>query len=946
MEIKPGMTLLETFEQAVNKKLNDATENAGKVVQDQTRFWNSLMQMVNAGSKGSRINISQIMATVGQQNVEGKRIRCGFKNRTLPHYCKDGFGLEARGFCKHSYLQGLNPAEFFFHSMGGRVGIIDTACKTSDTGYIQRRLCKFMESHCVMYDGTVRNSLNEVIQFIYGGDGLDPVGIETMKISLVSMSRAKFEQTYRFDTSPTSFGQGYMNTDVIEEFMSRTDRNQILENEIQMLWQFRQELRQGLFDKGAATVYLPVNVNRLIETAQQSHNINPYSDKSDLNPIKVIEKVRKLVQRLVVVKGEDPISREAQDNATWLLQRKLYSELASKPIIYKHRMTKKALKWVLGEIEGRFFQTIVSPGEMVGTIAGQSIGEPATQMTLNTFHFAGVSSKDVTLGVPRLNEIMNLAKQMKTPRVMAYLKGRARNDKALAHTVIAQLACAPLEKLVKKCEIYYDPSDRDSVVPEDKEWVGLAADIEGTDQSSEATPWVMRFVLDDSALNEKDLSARDIADCIRQECPKSFATMSTPAEKSGEQVVRMRLLSSQRTVQGFHFLREMEQFMYEKLIIKGIRNIKRVAQEEVKIVVIDEATDAFDPEVDACKGTEIVLYTEGTALADILCHPDIDAKRTRTNDILELCQVLGIEAARQLVLDELLAVNASVGYINHRHLYLLADTMSHYGELRAVSRHGIDKAPTGPLMKASYEKTVDIFFDAAAYAEADHMKDVSSNILVGRPCRAGTGLMDILIDAHDQALPTGVASGPGTNTLEGPISPILTYSPVPFMDDDANQGRMENQGMNPSPSYDSSSIPDNDRSPLYGYGRDDMSPMIDASPVIGSGYESVTSPYIDQNYASPYQATSPYGNYSPAYPASPSSPQISPASPSYSPASPVAPTSPSYSPTSPSYNQASPSYSPTSPSYSPTSPSYSPTSPSYSPTSPSYSPTNQRPPGK
>ena len=958
MEIKPGMTLLETFEQAVNKKLNDATEESGKVVQEQTRFWNSLMQMVAAGSKGSRINISQIMATVGQQNVEGKRIRCGFKNRTLPHYVKDGFGLEARGFCKHSYLQGLNPPEFFFHSMGGRVGIIDTACKTSDTGYIQRRLCKFMESHCVMYDGTVRNSLNEVIQFIYGGDGLDPIGIETMNIKLVSMSRAMFDETYRFDTSPTSFGQGYMNADVIEEFMSRTDAAQILDNELRMLWEYRQELRQGLFNKGSTTVYLPVNVNRLIETAQQSHNINPYSDKSDLNPIKVIKKVRKLVQRLVVVKGEDPISREAQDNATWLLQRKLFSELASKPIIYKHRMTKKALKWVLGEIEGRFFQTIVSPGEMVGTIAGQSIGEPATQMTLNTFHFAGVSSKDVTLGVPRLNEIMNLAKQMKTPRVMAYLKGRARNDRALAHTVISQLACAPLEKLVRKSEIYYDPSDRDSVVPEDKEWVGLAADIEGTDGSSEATPWIMRFVLDDSTLNEKDLSARDIADCIREQYSKFFATMSTPAEKSGEQVVRMRLLSADRSVQGFRILRELEQHMYEKLIIKGIKNIKRVAQEEVKITVIDEETDAFDPDVDGCKSQEIVLYTEGTALADILCHPDIDARRTRTNDILELCSVLGIEAARQLVLDELLAVNASVGYINHRHLYLLADTMSHYGELRAVSRHGICKAPTGPLMKASYEKTVDIFFDAAAYAETDNMKDVSSNVLVARPSRAGTGLMDILIDAHDQALPTGVASGPGT-TLEGPISPITDWSPGPvFMDGDACQGAMENQGMMPSP-VDTSPIPDNQRNDMYMY-NDMASPMDALSPVIGPGYESVTSPYIEQSYASPYgQAASPYGNFTPAYPASPSSPQMQAASPSYSPTSPVSPTSPSYSPTSPSYNQASPSYSPTSPSYSPTSPSYSPTSPSYnqaspsysptspsySPTSPSYSPTTQRPPG-
>lgn len=314
-----------------------------------------------------------------------------------------------------------------------------------------------MESHCVMYDGTVRNSLNEVVQFIYGGDGLDPIGIETMNLNLVSMSRNEFEETYRFDTSPASFGQGYMNADVIEEFLSRGNANEVLDKEIARLATFRKELREGLFKSGRNTVYLPVNVNRLIETAQQIHGINPYSDKSDLDPLTVIPQVEELIKKLVVVKGDDVISREAQNNATLLLQVKLYSELASKPLIYKNRMTRTALEWVLGEIESRFIQTIVAPGEMVGTIAGQSIGEPATQMTLNTFHFAGVSSKDVTLGVPRLNEIMSLSKQMKTPRVMAYLKGAARNDTALANAIIAQLECASLDKLVKK-------ADRKSVV--------------------------------------------------------------------------------------------------------------------------------------------------------------------------------------------------------------------------------------------------------------------------------------------------------------------------------------------------------------------------------------------------------------------------------------------------------------------------------------------------
>ena len=137
--------------------------------------------MVTAGSKGSFINISQMTACVGQQNVEGKRIPFGFAGRTLPHFSQNDNGPESRGFVQNSYLRGLTPEEFFFHAMGGREGLIDTAVKTSETGYIQRRLVKAMEDIMVKYDGTVRNSLGDVIQFLYGEDGMDAVWIERQK---------------------------------------------------------------------------------------------------------------------------------------------------------------------------------------------------------------------------------------------------------------------------------------------------------------------------------------------------------------------------------------------------------------------------------------------------------------------------------------------------------------------------------------------------------------------------------------------------------------------------------------------------------------------------------------------------------------------------------------------------------------------------------------------
>ena len=140
------MTMQQSFEQKVNQILNKARDNAGNSAQNSLMDTNNVKMMVTAGSKGSFLNISQMIACVGQQNVEGKRIPYGFKGRTLPHFSKDDFGPESRGFVENSYLRGLTPQEFFFHAMGGREGLIDTAVKTSETGYIQRRLVKAMEA--------------------------------------------------------------------------------------------------------------------------------------------------------------------------------------------------------------------------------------------------------------------------------------------------------------------------------------------------------------------------------------------------------------------------------------------------------------------------------------------------------------------------------------------------------------------------------------------------------------------------------------------------------------------------------------------------------------------------------------------------------------------------------------------------------------------------------
>ena len=168
-----GQSDSEYFENKVNALLNDTLKQTGNIGLENLDEKNRVTNMVNCGSKGKSTNVAQIVACLGQQNVDGKRIPYGFDSRTLPHYSKYDDSPGARGFVENSFISGLTPQELFFHAMGGRVGLIDTAVKTSQTGYIQRRLIKGLEDLMVTYDFTVRNNQGKIIQFKYGDDGID-----------------------------------------------------------------------------------------------------------------------------------------------------------------------------------------------------------------------------------------------------------------------------------------------------------------------------------------------------------------------------------------------------------------------------------------------------------------------------------------------------------------------------------------------------------------------------------------------------------------------------------------------------------------------------------------------------------------------------------------------------------------------------------------------------
>jgi DNA-directed RNA polymerase subunit A' len=356
----PGQTLNESFEIYVMNELAEARDKAGKVADEDFELGNAGIIMTRTGARGSNLNIGQMAASVGQQSVRGKRIMRGYVNRALTHFKQGDPTPKARGFVYSSYQHGLDPIEYFFHAMGGREGLVDTAVRTQQSGYMQRRLINALEQLRVEYDGTVRNSVGDIIQLEYGEDGVDP----------------------------------------------------------------------AKSDHGKA-----VNVERLIEQVRIMVEEKKPALKSYIK------------ERLTQV----------EEQLTPLIFKELRSGL------HKTKLSRKGVDQAINLTLENYKRALVEPGEAVGIVAAQSIGEPGTQMTLRTFHYAGVREQNVTLGLPRLIEIVDARRTPSTPIMTIYLDKEHRKSKEKATEIARDIITTTLGDIAET-EPYLDPEREIAVV--------------------------------------------------------------------------------------------------------------------------------------------------------------------------------------------------------------------------------------------------------------------------------------------------------------------------------------------------------------------------------------------------------------------------------------------------------------------------------------------------
>ena len=753
-ENNTGKTNREEFETRVNSILNKAQEEAGKIGRKSLSKNNRFVTMVNAGSKGNNINIAQMISCLGQQNVDGKRIPYGFDNRTLPHFSKFDDSPEARGFVGSSFIQGLTPVELYFHAMGGRVGLIDTAVKTSQTGYIQRRLVKGLEDLQVRYDMTVRNNKNKIIQFKYGNDAVDTTRVENQILPITRMS---IEEIYaHFQMSTDNFEDEKYTVNFTKKTLTKMNKEkdkliQKTQHHIDYILEQRDLVMKNIFNyEDDIRVHLPVHFARIINNIQ--HQLNIQSDSMvNITPLELYEKIEKTLVKL---------NHFTYSKPTELFKVMLIYHLSPKELLMVRHFNKKAVSILLNIIVANYKKSLVHPGEMVGIIAAQSIGEPTTQLTLNTFHFAGVASKsNVTRGVPRIEEILSLSENPKAPSLTIYLKKSEETEKQKARELMHSLEYTVLRDLTDSISIYFDPDDMNTLITKDKilmeeykefsKLINDCAGIEESESSNKKSRWILRLELNKEALLDKNITMDDIYFALENSYKENVSCIYSDMN-SDELIMRIRLdksLTNRKSksldqADEIYQLKNIQENILNNTILRGIKGIQKVIIRKVPNRVINKNGNYVSE-------PGWVLDTIGTNLMGVLGLDSIDITRTFSNNIKELYRTFGVEAARRAIFNELTEVLEFDGtYINYHHLGLLCDRMTSGKKLCSIFRHGINNDDIGPIAKASFEETPEMFLRAAKHAELDEMRGISANVMCGQKGYYGTSAFEILLNMN------------------------------------------------------------------------------------------------------------------------------------------------------------------------------------------------------
>jgi DNA-directed RNA polymerase beta' subunit len=647
---------------------------------------------------------------------------------------------------------------------------------TSQTGYIQRRLIKGMEDLKVEYDMTVRNGKQRIIQFAYGDDGIDTIKVENQTLPLVAMSLDEIYAHFHMpmdNSSDTEQSSITAFTKVAYAKMKKEKASTM--RKIRDLIDYMIEMRDMIIDRifgnlDNKNVQMPVSFTHIINNVQSQQQINQNS-MVDITPNEAMDMVSDAYRQLENIHYAPP---------TLLFKVMYYYYLSPKELLLIKRFNRSALTILLNMIILQYKKSIVAPGEMVGMVSAQSIGEPTTQLTLNTFHSAGIASKsNATRGVPRIEEILSLSENPKNPSITIYFKKDDEGTPERVQEFIPMIEHTKMAEVVESVEVCFDPDDMNTLIEQDRAVMTQYQEFEklidecvrdaalvtsgegaaGGGGGGEAAPesngnkskWVIRIKMNSEAMLDKKLTMDDIHFAIKNSYGNEVSCAFSDYNDDNL-VFRLRMeniTQSKKTNKinpldqsdHIYMIKSFQDQLMNNVVLRGIKGIRKVMLRTIKNT-LTKSEGVYT------KKESWVLDTTGTNLLHVLGLEYIDATRTVSNDIQEVYRVFGIEAARQAIYNELAEVFDD-SPINYHHVSLLCDRMTVSSSMISIFRHGINSDDIGPIAKASFEETPEMFLKAARHAELDPMRGISANVMCGQEGYYGTSAFQVMINMEE-----------------------------------------------------------------------------------------------------------------------------------------------------------------------------------------------------
>ena len=748
---------LNIIEDSLSGDIDTIVGESTKVIMNGINPNNFFLLAASSGSKGDSNKITQTLGVIGQTYMENSRIKKKVEGRSMIYFHTDDDTPEARGFIKNSFLSGLRGYEVFYNSMAGRSGLIDTAIKTGQTGYIQRQLIKSLEDLSIKYDGTIRNAKGTIIQMIYGENGINQATQTELQLNIINMNNKTLED---------KLGLSVEQIKKVEKALKISNNEiKIFNNKyIKKIKELRDEFRKiqmyallnfkVLEDK----YMLPINLFRI---TQDYTNQNKNNNASDLSPIYVEQMIEKFLtdydNRLISsLKETDKYMTHDDRCLKFLLEVALNEYLAPVRCIFDYGLTKKDFDNMMKDIKLSYIKALIEPGEMIGIIAAQSLGEPTSQMTLHSKHNVGKANKNaLNSGVPRIQELLHYSKNIKTPQTVVYFKPEYSNDKSMVNKISSYFKHLTIRSLIESAEVYYDLGLNDKfgkIIKNDNVLNPFYVNNQKVDINS--LPFVFRIKMDIEKMLEKETTTLDIKTKIISHWYKYYNNLKTLSKNEKEvvsKISRCVILSNNPTdeEQIIHIRFNMTSFnnsiitefvrmIFDDITLKGIQNIDGI---DVK----HELSLKMDKESGEMKSDkEYVIYTAGINFEKLLMIKGLDLSRTSCNDIATIFRLYGIEAARQILINEFRITYQS--NVNQNHLAVLVDQMCYLGEIISIDRHGSSKVDLDPIARATFERQMEHFINASIFNEKDSIKSVSSSVAVGKVINGGTGCFDILLD--------------------------------------------------------------------------------------------------------------------------------------------------------------------------------------------------------